>query len=246
MDLSGTWRAAVADDDLRRSAVAPGLRRRRLGADRGARPLAVSTPAFADTDGPLIYRTRFDLEPGPPGARHWVVLDGIFYQADVWLDGAYLGDPEGYFFPHAYEITDLARLGAEHVLAVEVTCTPQADRTAKRNLTGVFQHWDCIDPTGTRAGCGGRCASSGRARCASTGCACCAARPTPTRASLQRARPSWTATSPRRCGSAPRVDERRRARARTLARPRARTRSSGRSASTTPRCGGRAPWATSR
>src|SRR2546429_537898 len=23
---------------------------------------------------------------------------------------------------------------------------PQTDRTAKRNLTGVFQHWDCLDP----------------------------------------------------------------------------------------------------
>ena len=34
----------------------------------------------------------------------------------------------------------------EHLLAVEVACSPAGDRTAKRNLTGVFQHWDCIDP----------------------------------------------------------------------------------------------------
>jgi beta-mannosidase len=27
-----------------------------------------------------------------------------------------------------------------------VTCAPQDDKKAKRNLTGVFQHWDCIDP----------------------------------------------------------------------------------------------------
>jgi beta-galactosidase/beta-glucuronidase len=52
------------------------------------------------------------------------VLDGIFYQADVWFDGAYLGDPEGYFFPHSFDVTQLARLGDEHVLAVEVACTP--------------------------------------------------------------------------------------------------------------------------
>ena len=99
------------------------------------------------SDGPLLYRTRFELDAGPAGARHWVVLDGVFYQADVFLDGAYLGDPEGYFFPHSYEITDLARLGAEHVLAVEVACSPPTDRRAKRNLTGIFQHWDCMDPT---------------------------------------------------------------------------------------------------
>jgi beta-mannosidase len=145
MDLSGTWRAAVADDDLRRDAI--GLEYD----DDGWEPLAVPghwrrAAAFAETDGPLLYRTRFELDPGPEGARQWVVLDGIFYQADVFLDGAYLGDPEGYFFSHAYEITDLARLSREHVLAMEVTCSPQRDKRAKRNLTGVFQHWDCIDP----------------------------------------------------------------------------------------------------
>ena len=145
MDLSGTWRAALADDDLRRGALGLDFD------DDGWEAVPVpghwrSTPAFAESDGPLLYRTRFELEPGPRGARHWVVLDGVFYQGDVWLDGAYLGDPEGYFFPHAYEITDLARLAPEHVLAVEVTCARPQDRRAKRNITGVFQHWDCIDP----------------------------------------------------------------------------------------------------
>jgi beta-mannosidase len=145
MDLSGTWRAALADDDLRRDAVQPEFD------DDGWEPIAVpghwrSTPAFSTSDGPLIYRTRFELDAGPPDARHWLVLDGIFYQGDVWLDGAYLGDPEGYFFPHAYDITDLAGLASEHALFIEVTCSPQRDKRRKRNITGVFQHWDCIDP----------------------------------------------------------------------------------------------------
>src|SRR3954451_2014518 len=146
MDLSGTWRAAVADDDLRRTAFALDFD------DGGWEPGEVpghwrSTPAFAGTDGPLIYRTRFELDAGVEGARHWVVLDGVFYQGDVWLDGAYLGDPEGYFFSHAYEITELARLGTEHVLAVEVTCTPPSDLTKKRAITGVFHHSDSLDAT---------------------------------------------------------------------------------------------------
>ena len=145
MDLSGPWRAALADDDLRRGALGLDYD------DDGWEAVPVpghwrSTPAFAESDGPLLYRTRFELDAGPPGARQWVVLDGVFYQADVFLDGAYLGDPEGYFFPHSYEITDLARLAPEHVLAVEVACAQPQDRRAKRNLTGVFQHWDCMDP----------------------------------------------------------------------------------------------------
>src|SRR5215475_10312077 len=146
MDLSGTWRAAIADDDLRRSAFALDFD------DDGWEPIEVpghwrSTPTFADADGPLIYRTRFELDPGVDDARHWVILDGLFYQGDVWLDGAYLGDPEGYFFPHTFEVTDQLNDRAEHLLAIEVTCSPQRDKAAKRNLTGVFQHWDCLDDT---------------------------------------------------------------------------------------------------
>jgi beta-mannosidase len=145
MDLSGTWRAAIADDDLRRSAFALEFD------DREWEPIEVpghwrSTPAFAENDEPLIYRTHFDLDAGGEGARHWVVLDGLFYQGDVWLDGAYLGDSEGYFSLHAYEITELARLAPEHVLAIEVTCDPPSDRTKKRAVTGVFQQSDQLDP----------------------------------------------------------------------------------------------------
>lgn len=145
MDLSGTWRAAPADDDLRRVAFG-------LDFDDSAWAQVEvpghwrSSPAFADAEGPLIHRTRFELDEGPPGARHWAVLEGAFYQADVWLDGAYLGDQEGYFAAHAYDITDLARLGREHVLAVEVANPRQRDKRSKRTITGVFGHWDCLDP----------------------------------------------------------------------------------------------------
>lgn len=105
-----------------------------------------SATAFADSDGPILYRTEFSLPEPVDGTRHFVTLDGVFYQADVWLDGAYLGDPEGYFFAHTYDITDLARLASDHILAVEVNCAPQRNRRAKRNITGVFQHSDVGDP----------------------------------------------------------------------------------------------------
>ncbi len=146
MNLDGTWRASEADDDLRREGVG-------LDHDDSEWPTVAvpghwrSTPAFADSDGPLLYRHRFELDALPEGRRQFITLDGVFYQADVWLDGAYLGDPEGYFFPHTFEITPLSGLGSEHVLAVEVACPPQRQRTAKRNITGVFQHWDCADPS---------------------------------------------------------------------------------------------------
>ncbi len=145
MDLDGEWRAAVSDDDLRRLFANDGFD------DAGWQPMPVpghwrSHPGFATSDGPVLYRHRFEAARPEPGTRAFLTFDGIFYQGDVWLDGEYLGDTEGYFFPHTFEVTDALQARAEHVLAVEVACPPPTDLTAKRNLTGIFQHWDCIDP----------------------------------------------------------------------------------------------------
>ncbi|MHB1931023.1 MAG: glycoside hydrolase family 2 protein [Acidimicrobiales bacterium] len=144
MDLGGTWLAAEADEDLRRRLPDPDLD------DAGWEPVPVPgqwrlVPAFAGSDGPLAYRRRFEhTGDGAGGRRTWLVFNGIFYQADVWLDGSYLGDTEGYFAPHAFEVTGQAAGRREHSLAVEVACTPQRDVRRKRNLTGIFQHWDTM------------------------------------------------------------------------------------------------------
>ena len=165
MELGGTWRAATADDTLRRRFHEPDL------SEDDWEDIAVpghwrSHPAFSDSDGPLFYRRCFETPSGPRagggtggappdgtggglaagGRRAWLDFDGLFYQGDVWLDGSYLGDTEGYFVPHSFEITQALAARREHTVAVEVTCSPPDDRSAKRNLTGVFQNWDCIDP----------------------------------------------------------------------------------------------------
>lgn len=145
MDPIRRWRATAADDDVRRDGVG-------IDYDDHDWP-EVSVPghwrfepAFAEASGPIMYRA--DLHHHTPGAgeRVFVVLDGVMYQADVWLDGAYLGDPEGYFAPHAFDVTDLARLGEDHVLAVEVACpAPPAPGTPRRVLTGALQDGSVFD-----------------------------------------------------------------------------------------------------
>jgi beta-mannosidase len=127
--LPGPWRAAAADDELRRTAV---------GFDHDdAHWPRVSVPghwqfdpSFADSDGPLLYRTSFETPVPSDGERLAVVFHGVMYQADVWFDGAYLGDPEGYATSHTFDVTELARLADDHVLAVEVSC-PRADATTR-------------------------------------------------------------------------------------------------------------------
>ena len=108
MDLTGTWRAAVADEALRRSWQEDDFDA------SGWEAIEVpghwrSTPAFADEDGPLLYRRSFEADAPADQRRSWLGFDGLFYQGDVWLDGAYLGDTEGYFVPHTVEVTEALR-----------------------------------------------------------------------------------------------------------------------------------------
>ena len=142
--LTGVWRAAEADDHLRRRYTDVAFD------DRGWEHVPVpghwrSVPAFAAADGPLLYRGHLDATAPDEGRRAWLCFDGLFYQGDVWLDGGYLGDTEGYFVPHGFEVTDALRARSEHVVAVEVTCSPARD-AARRNLTGVLQGGDHVDP----------------------------------------------------------------------------------------------------
>jgi beta-mannosidase len=145
LDLSGRWRAAIAHGDLHQRFVEAGFD------DEGWAAIEVpghwrSTSDFAGTDGPLLYRRRFEAPAPAPGRRAFLVLEGTFYFADVWLDADYLAATEGYFFPHTLEVTEQLRAASEHTVAVEVACPRQTDRTAKRLVTGVFSHWDNLDP----------------------------------------------------------------------------------------------------
>jgi len=140
LDLSGCWAASEATDELRRQFVRP-----ELDDSRWARARVPGhwrdEEAFARSDGPLLYRRRFSTERLSAGERAWLIVEGAFYQADVWLDGWYLGDTEGYFFPHQFEVTAALRERREHVLAVEVAC-PSAPQ--QRSLLGAWADPACV------------------------------------------------------------------------------------------------------
>ena len=146
MQLTGPWEATTADENSRRTWLdAPDA-----ATDTHWEPISVpghwrSNPAFSESDGPLLYRTTFEHAEPAEHQRLWLRFDGTFYQGDVWLDGGYVGDTEGYFFPHTFEVTEALHNRADHTLGIEVTCRPETDRSAKRNITGVFQDWDAMD-----------------------------------------------------------------------------------------------------
>lgn len=101
-------------------------------------------PELRDYAGFVLYRKRFTHKPKKNERIH-LVFPGIFYFSTVFLDGHRLGDHEGYFTAQRYDVTDY--LAKENELLVEVHCPDEKERNNKRMITGVFSHWDCLDPT---------------------------------------------------------------------------------------------------
>ncbi len=107
-----------------------------------------ATPAFADSDGPLLYRTRFELEPRRRTASV------VRHARRRLLPGRRLARrrlprrPRGLLLPaqlrHHRPVAPRRRARAR---GRGRRARRSATANAKRNITGVFQHWDCIDPT---------------------------------------------------------------------------------------------------
>src|SRR5262249_45974688 len=109
----------------------------------------------------MVYRKRFptkglgvegwglgasssNSQPPTPNPRYWLRFNGVFYWHQPYFNGVDLGRHEGYFMPHEYEVTPW--IAEENTLVVEVDCPEEQDKLGKRMITGVFSHWDCLDP----------------------------------------------------------------------------------------------------
>ena len=99
--------------------------------------------------GKVVYRTSFPFRRAP-GKRYRLRLNGVFYRSTVYLNDRRLGDNEGYFFPQEYEVTGI--LSGNNTLVVEVECPDEEDKARKTMITGVFSHWDAMDPEANPGG----------------------------------------------------------------------------------------------
>ena len=95
-----------------------------------------SNPEFADYDGTLLYRADLDVEELEPGMRRWLRFNGLCYTGDVFLDGAYIGQTEGYFTHHRLEVSDIVNEPGTYVLAVEVGAPKSGPGEDKPDITG--------------------------------------------------------------------------------------------------------------
>jgi beta-mannosidase len=104
--------------------------------------------------GKVVYRHRFNHRSvrhnDVPARRYWLRANGIFYWSHMYLNGRDFGRHEGYFVPQEHEVTGM--LTDDNTLIIEVDCPEERRKSGKRMLTGVFSHWDALDPMANPGG----------------------------------------------------------------------------------------------
>ena len=103
-----------------------------------------SVDALREYSGVVWYRKKFDLEN--PQGKVWLLFKGVFYRTKVWLNGEYIGEHSGYFSPFKFDITNVVR-EKDNVLVVRVESYDEENINRKKQVGGIFYHWDCRDPT---------------------------------------------------------------------------------------------------
>lgn len=104
---------------------------------------------YRDNPGVVWARKTFkraDIvdQANPQDMLTRLVFKGIFYYADVYLNGILVKSHEGYFDPFSINISNL--LQDNNVIAVRVECRKEHDLGNKEQVLGTIGHWDASDP----------------------------------------------------------------------------------------------------
>ena len=84
------------------------------------------------------YRKHFNIPAEQQGQRFYLQFDGIYMNADVWLNGNHLGNhPYGYT-SFAYDITDYLVFDQENIIAVEVK--NEGNNSRWYSGSGIYRH----------------------------------------------------------------------------------------------------------
>jgi len=90
------------------------------------------------TGGSGWYRKSFEVPENLVGKKLSFYFEGVYMNADVWLNGAHLGNhPYGYT-AFEYDITDLVKTGEKNILAVQVKNEGRNSRWYSGS--GIYRH----------------------------------------------------------------------------------------------------------
>ncbi|MCC6279799.1 MAG: glycoside hydrolase family 2, partial [Saprospiraceae bacterium] len=69
------------------------------------------------------YRKHFTVAKTEEGKRFQIQFDGVFRDAEFWINGFYLGNNKSGYIGVAYDITDFLRFGSDNVVVVRADAT---------------------------------------------------------------------------------------------------------------------------
>jgi beta-galactosidase len=69
------------------------------------------------------YRKRFSINAADSGKRYQIQFDGIFRDANIWINGFYLGNNKSGYLEASYDITDYINYQNPNVIVVRVDAT---------------------------------------------------------------------------------------------------------------------------
>ena len=69
------------------------------------------------------YRKHFTIQQSDSGRRFQIQFDGIFRNANIWLNGFFVGNNLSGYMGASYDVTDYIRFGRDNVLVVRVDAT---------------------------------------------------------------------------------------------------------------------------
>ncbi len=69
------------------------------------------------------YRKHFTIPAADSGQRFQIQFDGIFRDANIWINGFYLGNNKSGYVGACYDITDFINYGRDNVLVVRADAT---------------------------------------------------------------------------------------------------------------------------
>ena len=99
-----------------------------------------------DYQGKAWYRRTVDIPANWAGKRVWLHLGGVTAVGEVYVNGQPAGSVDHYVTPFEFDVTDLARIGSENVISVQVDSQsgchdPHRDPIVRPGPVGMFNFW---------------------------------------------------------------------------------------------------------
>jgi Exo-beta-D-glucosaminidase Ig-fold domain/Concanavalin A-like lectin/glucanases superfamily/Glycosyl hydrolases family 2, sugar binding domain/Glycosyl hydrolases family 2/Glycosyl hydrolases family 2, TIM barrel domain len=82
------------------------------------------------------YRNEFTAPKQSKGERRTLVLEGINYHAEVWLNGKHIGQVTGAFERGVFNVTEALRAGETNALAIRISPPPHPGIPQEQSILG--------------------------------------------------------------------------------------------------------------